>query len=200
MMIAEKLLSCCVGAAGDAGVSPSALLSFASLPAGPVSVDAYGNPVATACASTGSGINCAGQSISINVADTEIYDDSNWLLEIWTADAVIPDVLAGPFRLVGGIAEYYGADGALLITSSAITPSAGANHIAIGVQAGRARLWHNGISILYAPGIGLLGEVTHIDVGPFSGTLTDIRVSNTNVYGLVWNFAISPHPSPLGIV
>ena len=199
-MIAEKLLACCVGAAGDAGVSPSALLSFASLPAGPVSVDAYGNPVATACASTGSGINCAGQSISINVADVAISDGTDWLLEIWTADAFIPDVLAGPFRLVSGIAEYYGADGALLATSSAITPSTGANHIAIGVQAFRARLWHNGISIFYSPGLGVQGEVTHVDVGPFSGTLTDIRVSNTNVYGLVGNYPISPHPSPLGIV
>lgn len=199
-MIAKKLLACCYGTATDAGVSPLALLSFASLPAGPVSVDAYGNPVTTACVSTGAGISCTGQSISINTADATVSDSADWLLEIWTEDAFAPDVFAGPFRLVGGTAEYYGAGGVLLATSSAITPSAGANHIAIGVQAGRARLWHNGVSIFYSPSIGLLGEVTHVDVGPFSGTLTDIRVSNTNVYGLIGNFAISPHPSPLGVV
>ena len=198
MMIAEKLLACCCKPGAGGGVSSSALLSFASLPAGPVSVDAYGNPVATACISTGSGISCAGQQITIATADTEVTDISDWLLEIWTADAFIPDVLAGPFRLISGIAEYY-ADGELLATSSAITPSAGANHIAIGIQAGRVRLWHNGISIFYAS-VSPVGTVTHIDVGPFSGVLTDIRVSNTNVYGRLGNYAIYPQASPLGAI
>ena len=201
MMIAKKLLACCGGgAATDAGVSPSVLLSFTSLPAGPVSVDAYGNPVATSCVSTGSGIDCAGQSIYINTASTPVSSDSNWLLEIWTASAFVPDVSAGPFRIVSGAAEYYGAGNVLLATSLPITPSVGPNHIAIGVTSGRIRLWHNGAVVHYSPLGGLAGDVTSIEIGPFSGVVTDVRVSNSNVYGAVGQFPITPNPSPLGVV
>lgn len=200
-MIAKKLLACCYGgAATDAGVSPSVLLSFTSLPAGPVSVDAYGNPVTTACVSTGAGISCTGQSISINTANATVQDNTDWLLEIWTASAFVPDVSAGPFRIVSGAAEYYGAGGVLMVTSLPITPSVGQNHIAIGVASGRARLWHNGAVVFYAPGVGLAGDVTSIEIGPFSGVVTDVRVSNRNVYGIVGQFPITPNPSPLGVV